>query len=250
MLIDTHIHVGQFNELYFAPSEIHNLMEQMHVKYYAVSSTSICVEDYKKVLDEIYRLIEIDGDKVLPVMWITPAGLQGNIAWLLESGIKWRILKIHPFLNKEEWQKYPALFTEVCDIAKEMNLPVLIHTGNDDSCKCSVFEKIIANYHDINFILAHGRPIKQAIKLARSYSNAFVDSAFMPVNDMKQIVKSGLSHKLLWGTDMCIPKYFYSTIDLATYYNNKVNYFRECCSEKDFNRVTYENAAKLFELIF
>lgn len=250
MLIDTHIHVGQFYNLYFAPSEIHNLMEQMCVRYYAVSSTSICEENYKKVLDEIRELIDIDGDKVLPVMWITPLGLQGNIAWYLESDIKWRMLKIHPFLNSQEWMNKPTLYAEVCDIAREMDLPILIHSGNEKCCQCFVFEEMIAANANINFILAHGRPLRQAIQLGQNYANVFIDSAFMPIKDMKRLVELGLSHKLLWGTDMCIPKYFDLTIDLETYYNNKIKSFRGCCAEEDFKKVTYENAAKLFNIEF
>ncbi len=248
MLIDSHVHVGRYDEEYFTPALITELMRREGVDYYAVSSTTQCAEDYTGVLKELDELMRLDSDRVLPVMWITPAGLEGNIAWYLESGIKWRMLKIHPFLNKEEWQVQPALFDEVTDIAREMELPVLIHTGNDDCCRCPVFEKMIADNHDINFILAHGRPIDQAIKMARNYKNAYVDSAFMPVDEMKLIVESGLSHKLLWGTDMCIPKYFDPDIDLASYYNNKVNSFRECCPEEAFKRVTFENAAKLFNL--
>ena len=77
MLIDSHIHVGQFNNLYFAPSVISSLMEQLDVDYYAVSSTTQCEENYPKVLSEIEELIRFDGNKVLPVMWITPQSLHG-----------------------------------------------------------------------------------------------------------------------------------------------------------------------------
>ena len=248
MLIDTHIHVGQFYDLYFAPSDIHNLMEQMHVGYYAVSSTSMCEEDYGKVLDELSKLTDLDGDKVLPVMWITPMGLQGNIAWFLESKIRWRMIKIHPFLNSHQWIKNSDLFNEVTDIAREMKLPLLIHTGNEKCCQSVMFESIITNSPDVDIILAHGRPIDQAIKLAQTYQNVYIDSAFMPLCDMNQIVDSGLSDKLLWGTDMCVPSYFDPNLDLATYYQNKVISFRNSCSEEAFNKVTWRNAAKLFDL--
>lgn len=248
MLIDTHIHVGQFYDRYFAPSEIHNLMEQMRVSYYAVSSTSICEEDYKKVLDELRELIEVDGNKVLPVMWITPIGLRGNIAWFLESEIQWKALKIHPFLNSEEWLNKTALFTEVCDIAREMDLPVLIHTGNEKCCQCVVFEKIIAENPDINFILAHGRPLRQAIRIADNYSNVFVDSAFMPVNQMAVFIKKTSHSKLLWGTDMCIPKHFFPEQEMKQYYFNKLDALRKICNQDQFDCVTYFNAKKLFKL--
>ena len=248
MLIDTHIHVGQFFDRYFAPSAVHELMEQMCVRYYAVSSTSVCEENYEKVLDELSELIQIDGDKVIPVMWITPSGLQGNIAWYLESDIKWRMLKIHPFLNSVEWQKQPSLFAEVVDIAREMGLPILIHTGNEDCCECFMFENMISENQDVKFILAHGRPLKQAIILANNYSNVYADSAFMPVEQMGLFIKKASHTKLLWGTDMCIPKHFYPEQDMKQYYLNKLESFRKLCSQEQFDCVTYYNAKNLFNL--
>lgn len=79
-LIDSHVHVGQFTSFYISPIDLSQLMNKIGVDYYAVSSTTMCDEDYQKVLSEIYELIRLDGEKVLPVMWITPEGLKGNIA--------------------------------------------------------------------------------------------------------------------------------------------------------------------------
>lgn len=245
MLIDSHIHVGRFYDCYFSPSEVHNLMEQTCVRHYAVSSTSVCEEDYTKVLDELRELIDVDGDRVLPVMWITPLGLQGNIAWFLESEIEWRVLKIHPLIDREEWQTKPELFKEVCDIAREMRLPVLIHTGDYKCCHCFAFKDIIADNPNLNFILAHGRPLNQAITLSNNYNNVYVDSAFMPVEQMDVFLKKASHTKLLWGTDMCIPKYFFPEQDMRQYYLNKLTAFRKICTQEQFDCVTYFNAKNL-----
>lgn len=248
MLIDTHIHVGQFNDLYFAPSAIHELMKQLDVDYYAVSSTTQCEENYPKVLSEMEELIKLDAKKVLPIMWITPEALQGNIAWYLESGIKWRMLKIHPFLNQTEWNPEGDLFAEVLDIARELHLPVLIHTGNENCCKASLYEQTIKNNPNITFILAHGRPIQSAIHIAATYDNAYVDSAFMPIEHIKMFMDCGLSKKLLWGTDMYIPKHFNRNLNMATYYKTKLLAFHEVCTSEQYEQVTYNNAIKLFNL--
>lgn len=248
MLIDTHIHVGQFNDFYFAPSTIHELMEQLQVDYYAVSSTTQCEENYLKVLSEIKKLIKLDGEKVLPIMWITPEALQGNIAWYLESDIKWRMLKIHPFLNPSEWQPEGELLAEVLDIARELKLPILIHTGNEECCKANLYEQTIKRNPNITFILAHGRPIESALRIAATYDNAYIDSAFMPVEHMNMFVISGLSKKLLWGTDMCIPKHFNRNLDMVNYYQSKLCAFRDTCTNEQFGQVTYRNASFLFNL--
>lgn len=249
MLIDTHIHIGQFYNLYFSPSEVSKLLTCLGIDYYAVSSTTICEENYCKVIEEIQELISIDGNKVLPVMWITPEGLKGNIAWYLESEIKWQCIKIHPFLHRDEWDPCGTQFAEILDIARELSIPILIHTDNDSSCEASKYEFIIAHNPDLTFILAHGRPLEQTLNLIRKYDCVYIDSAFMPIDHMQIVIKNGLSSKLLWGTDMCIPNYYNPNINLQYYYNNKLSALWSICNdEKDFSNITFKNAIKVFQI--
>lgn len=247
-MIDSHIHIGQFNDLYIEPLTIHNLMAELNVEYYAVSSTTICEENYPKVIDELQELICLDKDKVLPVMWITPDGLNGNIAWYLETSIKWKCLKIHPFLHPDIWTNAHGKICEVVDIAKELNIPILIHTGNESSCQSNKFEATIADNPDTIFILAHGRPLNQAIRIVKQYVNAFADTAFMPITHIKNFIESGLSHKLLWGTDMCIPKYFYPSYDMVKYYQRRLAELADICSSKQYQQITCENSMKTFNI--
>lgn len=248
LLIDSHIHVGQFNSFYISPIDLSQLMNKIGVDYYAVSSTTICDEDYKKVLSEIYELIQLDGEKVLPIMWITPESLKGNIAWFLESNIPWKCLKIHPYLHPDGWKPDGELVQEVIDIARELSLPLLIHTGNESYCYASRFEELYQQHPDIRFILAHGRPNNEAICLAKQYDNVFVDSAFMPIHEMKMFIDNDISHKLLWGTDMCIQKHFYPDVDMQTYYRDKLEAFRAICNNDKFYQVTSHNAMKVFQI--
>ena len=248
MLIDVHVHVGQFKNHNYSPTSIFRLMKRTGVDYFAVSSTTQCEENYQKVLDELHQLIDMAGEKVIPVMWITPEGLKGNIAWYLESDIKWRCLKIHPFLHKDVWIPNEELFNEVIDIARELDVPILIHTGDESCCQSHLYEPAISKNPDISFILAHGRPLEDALSLVKTYSNAYADSAFMPVECMKQFVDNGLSRKLLWGTDMCIPKHFYPHKEMFDYYKGKVDAFRAICTTDQFEMVTYQNAKQLFKI--
>lgn len=223
-------------------------MTDVGVDYYAVSSTSMCEENYAKVLSELRKLINLDDGKVLPVMWITPSSLKGNIAWLLESEIKWRCIKIHPFLNQKEWKPNGELIIEVIDIARELELPVLIHTGNEQCCQCGIYYSLIAKNPDVRFILAHGRPLDQVIPILKNLENVYADSAFMPIGDMKRLMDERLSHKLLWGTDMCIPQYYYPKENMVKYYQRKLESFRCVSTSSEYEQVTFHNAATLFGL--
>lgn len=248
MLIDTHVHIGQFYDHVFSPLDIVSLMSATNVDFYIISSTSVCEENYEKVIDEITRLIKIDGEKVLPVMWITPFGLKGSIAWYLESGIKWRMIKIHPELHPDSWDPKGQNMSEVIDIAREMELPILIHTGNYMCCHAGLYKEIIFHNPDVTFILAHGRPMEGTKDILLDYENVYADSAFMPIEDMKAFCDAGLSHKLLWGTDMCIPKHFYPNEDMVKYYLRKLDSFKHICTKEQYEQVTFLNAAKLFDL--
>lgn len=248
MLIDTHIHVGQFNNQYFSAAYVSKLMSDVGVDYYAVSSTSMCEEDYPKVLDELNQLISIDGNKVLPVMWITPEGLKGNIAWFLESDIKWRCIKVHPELNPNDWEPMGEQFAEIMDIATEMHLPILIHTGNKECCYCGRYKKLIEQHPNNTFILAHGRPIEDTISILSTFHNAFVDTAFMPIEDIKKLIDLELSNRILWGTDMCIPQYFFPKENMVEYYHRKLANLKNICFIEQFEVITFRNATNVFNI--
>lgn len=248
MFVDSHIHVGQFNDLYISPACISKLMTDVGVDYYAVSSTSMCEEDYPKVLEELRCLIKLDGNKVLPIMWVTPDGLNGNIAWFLESEIKWRCIKVHPELNPMDWDPLGTQFVEIIDIASELDLPILIHTGNKECCVSRRYEKLIEQHPNNTFILAHGRPIEESLRIISSYHNAYTDTAFMPIDDIKTLIHYGLGHKILWGTDMCIPLYFFPRKNMIKYYNEKLKELRRVCTKEQFELVTSRNAMRVFNI--
>lgn len=249
MIVDSHVHVGQFYDRYFSPAFVSRLMSSVGVNYYAVSSTTMCEEDYPKVLAEIKELIALGGKRVLPIMWITPYGLKGSIAWFLESDVPWRCLKVHPFLHPNDWEPGGSQFGEVIDIARELHVPLLIHTGDDECCQCGRYERMIAENADVNFILAHGQPLKQLLPILRGCANAYADSSFMPVGQMCQVIKEGLEQKLLWGTDMCIPKHFFPEVKLVDYYRSKLACFFDACTQSQFDKVTCENSQKLFHIV-
>ena len=69
-LSDAHIHVGQFNDIYTSPQEVVAFMQQAGVEKYAVMSTTIWEEDYKKVLNEMRELVTLVPQSVLPILWI------------------------------------------------------------------------------------------------------------------------------------------------------------------------------------
>lgn len=248
MVIDTHVHVGQFYDNYFSPKYVLKLMQTLGVDTFFVSSTTICEENYEKVICEMEQLVYLDSQRAIPVMWVTPEGLKGNIAWYLESNVTWKCVKIHPFLHRGVWEPSDSRMIEVVEIAKELDVPLLIHTGNDNCCNAGRYEPIIKKYPEVAFILAHGRPADESVRLMKQYENVYVDSAFMDIEEMLYIVDNGKVSHFLWGSDMCIPIYFSPYLNCVDYYNGLLKQLREHISPGIYNMITYKNAKRLFKL--
>ena len=77
-LFDAHIHVGQFREIYETPAELVAYLTGVGVGKFAVSSTTICEEDYDKVIREIKELVALASGRVFPVLWLTPLSLHNG----------------------------------------------------------------------------------------------------------------------------------------------------------------------------
>ena len=67
MICDSHIHVGQFRDIYTFPEELVSFLDKVGVEKFAVSSTSIWEEDYDKVLHEIQTLVYLAKDRAYPI---------------------------------------------------------------------------------------------------------------------------------------------------------------------------------------
>lgn len=225
-------------------------MRECGVTHYMVSSTCACTDDVEHVLSEMQKLISIDVGRVYPCLWLTETTLQSP-AYLkayMESGVEWKCLKIHPALRPTEWQPLGYITNKLFKLAASMgNLPILIHTGEDSTCNSSKYEAIITANPQIPVILAHGRPLVEAIGMVQKYDNIYVDSAFMPVSDICRMVREVGADRLLWGTDFCIPKIFDGNINLKEYYKHKLMSLRNSLDSESYSKVIGLNALALLE---
>lgn len=250
MIIDNHVHVGWFTDGYHTPKEIWNSEMAAGVDGMAVASTSTCAELYKDVCRELRELIRFGGEKVHPILWLTPRMMKLNypLPYMLHSKIRWQGIKLH-FEAHPEWSKNRSLLNKALDVAKRLNVPVLLHTGNHEVSHAGRFKDVIQDKRELTFILAHGRPIEEAIDVLLSCSNTYVDTAFMPISDLKKLVDTGLINQILFGTDAPINKVFFKEIDTTDYIRDsiKLTYkvlgdkadciFSRCIYSKSYNRL-------------
>lgn len=244
---DFHIHIGQYNDLYTSPSELKDFLDSVGVEYFAVSSTTICNGDYRKVISELKSLETLCSDRMLPVLWIIPSMLtDGGAEMFIESGLVWKCIKIHPQLNPEIWTKNGTEMQTVISIASAMQLPLLIHTGESDGCYPLQYSDVVEHNPHVTFILAHGRPIDETIQLMTQNQNVWVDTAFMPIEHVRTLCNEGLADRVLWGTDYPIPRYFYPDNNMIDYYLFLVEQLKTLVSYEDFKKITQMNFNRLF----
>ena len=243
-LSDAHIHVGQFNDIYTSPQELVTFMQQAGVEKYAVMSTTIWEEDYKKVLHEMRELVTLAPHSALPVLWLTPHMLlDGKLDSMLQSGITWRTLKVH---GNHPWSLNGV--NECALIAEELSLPLIIHTGDFPHCEAGVYKEIVKSHPSVSFVLAHCRPVEQAIEVMKECPNCYGDTAYTPFPEVEKLIEAGLEDRILFGTDYPMQKIHAPEKDLLADYKETTCHVREVMSDAQWEKVSHINFEKLYNL--
>jgi predicted TIM-barrel fold metal-dependent hydrolase len=215
-MIDNHIHTGQFEETYYDPIEVIQIVMEFCTEGLCFSSTTTCKDDvsYSEVEDEISNAlanIPWPPEIVRPFFWYVPAYAgQGVDFERAMKELPYKGIKLHPLAHSwdlDEKGDLDILHNIFC-YAGENKLPILIHTGNSGIDAASTFNRFFPLYTETKIILAHCRPLEEAIFLIRTYPNVYGDTAFLPEVDLRKIVKTGLSHKLVLGSDFPITNYY------------------------------------------
>lgn len=242
MICDAHIHAGQFNDIYTSPQEVVAFMEQAEVEKYAVMSTTVWTEDYEQVLHEMHEFTSLAPQSVLPILWLTPQMLlDGKLDMMLDNGIQWYALKVH---GNHPWSLNGV--NECANIAEELHLPLIIHTGDFPHCEAGVYRDIVKSHPQVTFVLAHCRPIDQAIAIMKECPNSWGDTAFTPLEDVQKLINIGMENRILFGTDYPMQKVFYPKEDILSFYSTTIRFMQTIMSVEQWEKVSYMNFQKLY----
>lgn len=249
MICDSHVHVGKYYETYTSPERLIELTKALNLNRYAVSSTTICDENYSKVLNEIEYLIIHDALRVDPVLWVTPHLIKEDkkLNEFIISGIRWKCLKIHPELHPKVWNEDNSLFDDLISLAWDLKLPVLIHTGGYVYSMIHIWEEKLKLYPYQKFIFAHCRPFDQAVPILKKYPNAYGDLAFIDELDFPRLISENIWNKILWGSDIPINEYFFKNISTKEYYTQRMEILKEILTVEQLDTITFKNYHTLFK---
>lgn len=247
MLFDSHVHMGQYFDDYYTPPRVLRTLSLAGITHFAYSSTSAVVTDDPLLMrEEREAMRELSGEKAYPFLWVTHSMLSksGDLSLYLDDDI--RGFKVHG--ASESWPPNGKGLTRIFELAKERELPVLLHTGGYESCCAGVYEKVCRKFESVPVILAHGRPVSEAIRVLDYCPNAFVDTAFMPHRDLCELLKRKFFDRILLGTDTPIPGRHLKS-SLPRYLRARIAQTKRLAvrfgGERAWNLICAENARKL-----
>lgn len=240
---DVHIHVGHFEGgLYFSPSQVVDDMRALGVKRWVVSSTSTGNVPFPLVRKEIEEVLELSGGEALPFLWVRPEMLMRSRDPARYFFCKIRGLKLHGY---QGWNPEGRALRRVFAIAAERGLPVMLHTGGRPWCEAGAYRKICREFWMVPTILAHGRPVEQAIEVMQDCPNVYADTAFMPIKDIARLQTSGLTSRVLFGSDFPVMRFFFKT-PARRYYRRRVRAVLKAIGKNAFHEIAWKNICALF----
>ncbi|MCQ2330471.1 MAG: amidohydrolase family protein [Paludibacteraceae bacterium] len=244
MIYDAHIHIGQFRDLYSTPQCVWNFLRGEGVEKFAVSTSTTCSEDYEKCMAEMQEIVHIGGEQIAPVFWISPSMLHnGWFEKFINCGIHWRCLKIHGYMHSWSENEIEQVITQ----AQQMNIPILFHTGGRAESDAGSYLTICQRHPEQIFVLAHARPIEQALAVMKAYPNVYADTAFTPIDAVKQLIDEGFASRVLFGTDYPLQRVFYPNDDISAMYQKQIADIQALMTTEQWDLVSHINFEKLYQ---
>ncbi len=198
--IDLHVHVGQWEETYFQPEKIcEKLLDECGFSLLGISSTSACRTYYnaEELINEMLPLFKRWPDKIFHWFWVHPEHLPNSLVF--SSKVPVHGLKIHPYGHN--WHKHCGALEKAFLLASNHNIPVLIHTGGKPEAEPRYLLPILQKFPNLQVILAHARPVDQAMEVAALCPEVWFDTAFVPPENIKEAFNKGFSERFVFGSD-------------------------------------------------
>lgn len=243
VLLDAHVHIGQYNERYHSPPSILRILASVGITDCIYSSTSAIVTDDAFVLsDERAAMHELSKGHAYPLLWVTHSMLDRSpdLSRYLDEQIIG--LKIHG--GSEHWPPTGRRMRNLFALARERHLGIMVHTGENAMCEANDFLQLCMAFPKVPVLLAHGRPKRQIPLALMQCRNLYVDTAFMPHSQLRELFIQGFSNRILFGTDTPIPR-LYLHSSLPRHLRSRI---RQCqnIAANEWSKVAHENASRCF----
>lgn len=241
-IIDSHAHLDEVEMFGWrdTPDELITLMDAVGIDRSVVTTYA----DEPGPEDGVTRLQEYVGaypDRFIgfPRMdprWGVPA-LDTFERMIVEEGMGG--LKLHPVSNLSS--PYAGFTLEIMDRAAELDVPVLIHSGDENFCLPRQIGRAAAET-DATILLAHCGGFfnaRSSLPVAAEHDNVILESSAFPYPSVLQEAVDTLgADRVIYGSDMppANPRVELRKIDLLD------------IDEQDRERILYGNASRMLDI--
>ena len=236
--IDAHSHIGDFGGWANVSIDTEGLIKQMDE--YEVEKTVLCGRDTFDN-EAVYGAFKQYPDRFLPLVFVNPfeENTVKNINhYIKEKGFKG--LKLHPLAHS-----YVADADEpVMQAAEDLGVPVFIHCGHPPFSLPWSIALLAERFPKVKVVMihmghGHGVYIDGSIKMAKRYSNLYLEMSGMPMNTkIKQAYDEVGKDRIMFGIDA---PFHHPTIEIQKVLTSGLD-------EKGLEDVLYNNAAKLMNV--
>lgn len=207
MIIDAHMHLGE-DLIYNSNDDEERVLGYM--REFGIDGVilqpGLKTNDWHKSCERIRDFTVKHAGHAWGIVSYTPhcskKEYMEHVSWAIND-LGFVAIKLHPeayccAANAPQAQK-------VYEAARELKVPVMIHTGNGvASALPSLVIPAAMEYPDVTFVLAHaggGMFGSEALVAAQVCSNIYLETSWCPVYVVKDMVKKLGCGRLMFGTD-------------------------------------------------
>lgn len=247
MIIDIHTHYGIVPDKYNMSIEMQlEAMKKYHIDYALISNIE-CAMLSESISGNVrmLELVRTHKDKLGCMLWAhenldEDQKMTFKELYLANQDIV-KGIKIHPDISGKRADD--ACFEFFYSMGAKYNLPVLLHTKQNDFSSVEIVVNAAKRHPDTIFILGHMEICSDgmaALEAVKKYDNIYGDTAWVHLEIVREARKMGISHKMMFGTD--------SPISGADCYGDEyyVDYYKQ--EETYMADVMSENARRIFNL--
>ena len=247
MIIDIHTHYGIVPDKYNMSIEMQlEAMNKYHIDYALISNIE-CAMHSESISGNVsmLELVRTHKDKLGCMLWAyenfdEDQKMTFEELYLANQDIV-KGIKIHPDISGKRADD--ECFNFFYSMGAKYNLPVLLHTKQNDFSSVEIVVNAAKRHPDTIFILGHMEICSDgmaALEAVKKYDNIYGDTAWVHLEIVREARKMGSSHKMMFGTD--------SPISGADCYGDEyyVDYYKQ--EETYMTDVMSENARRIFNL--
>lgn len=208
--------------MYFRPAQIARDLKSLGIQKWFVSSTSTCNQeiDFAQIVDEFAEIRSVAREQTLAILWLTPEMVARSPDLAAYDELDFKMVKIHPYIHP--WPVDGKEIAQVFSMAGARSIPLMIHTGGKLESEAGQFLGVCQRHPEVTVVLAHCRPVEQALRVLQSSPNVYGDISFASNESIQILSTGGVISRLLFGSDYPMDSLFFPNEDRVESYRRNL----------------------------